>query len=463
MRNARKNAAQGSAARRQECATRGERKALRGRMRRTRYVAISLLLWGLLPAAHAFEAIEDLYWPESGRFPAYPAVTDSRTVRFNAYTGVMRDSNVFRLSDTANPVTVLGTGQKHDTIFRLGAGIDVDLPVSRQRLVLTGRVERRDYDQFDLLDHTAYQLGGVWRWVVGNDWSGDIGYERRKYLEGFGEIQAPLKDMVTADHAYANAGYLLTPRWRVRGGLEWWKFDHSHPTQSVVDLETSSVVVGLDYMTPAMNSIGGQLRYTNGNYPNPQLTGVGLVDNSYKEWELSAVLHWVLTGKTTLDARGGYTKREHDQFGPQRDFDGFTGRASLDWFVAPKTLLNFAVWRETLANTGVLGVDLITQTASFTSYVLSTGASFGPSWAPTAQLVFQARIVRETREFKGSGALVGGPEVEDKFTGLRLGAGWTPRRWIELGLAVESGDRSSNLVGRDYDYTTVSANARVRF
>lgn len=435
-------------------------------MRRATYAAVLLLGCCLPLAAHAFEAIEEIGWPETtGRFPAYPAVTDGRAVRFNVFGGLMRDSNVFRLADITPPIA--GFTQKHDTIYRYGAGIDVDLPVSRQRVLLMGRVEQRKYDHFDALDHTGYQLGGTWRWVVGNDWSGDIGYERRKYLEGFGETQALVKDMVTADHAFANAGYLLTPRWRVRGGAEVWKFDHSDSRRAPSDLRISSLIAGLDYVTPALNSIGVQLRYNDGDFPTPQpavIGGVAIgVDNSYREWEASAVLHWVLTGKTTMDARVGYTKREHEQF-PQRDFDGLTGRVSFDWFVASKTLLNFAAWRETLGNTGILSSDFVTQNASFASYVVSEGVSFGPSWAPTAQLVLHGRIVRETREFKGSGTLLGTlAEIEDKFTGYRLAAGWTPRRFIELSVAVDKGERSSNFAVREYDYTAVMANARLRF
>ena len=90
--------------------------------------------------------------------------------------------------------------------------------------------------------------------------------------------------------------------------------------------------------------------------------------------------------------------------------------------------------------------------------------SFGPSWAPTAQVVLHGRIVRETREFKGSATLAGvGAEIEDTFTGYRLAAGWNPRRFLELTIAADKGERSSNFAPRDYDYTAVMANARVRF
>ena len=419
----------------------------------TIFAAAALL--GMSAAGNAFEILEEIAWPATGRFPAYPQEPpDGKTVRFSVFTGLMHDNNLFRLSDSVNPVTTLGTTEKSDTIFRYGAGVDVDLPISRQRLLLNAQVERRDFDEFGFLDHTAYRLGGVWRWVAGSQWSGDVGYDRRKALSPFGDIQAPIKDMITSDHAYGSAGYRFTPRWRVRGGLDWWKYDHSDPTRIPLDHKLGSGTLGVDYMTPADNFVGGQFKYSNGDYPNRQPVAATLVDNGFQEYEASLVAHWILTGKSVLDARAGYTKREHDQF-TQRDYDGFTGRLSFDWFVGSKTLLNFAAWRELQAYEDVIA-----------SYVVAHGASFGPRWAPTDKIVLQARLVYERRDFEGDPGIPLGTtlvEREDKFKGIRLLGGWSPRRNIEVSVGVDWGDRTSNTLGADYDYTKWMANAKFRF
>src|SRR5262249_27044703 len=154
--------------------------------------------------------------------------------------------------------------------------------------------------------------------------------------------------MIDLDYLYANAGYRIDARWRVRGGLDFRRYEHSDATQIALDNRTYSYVVGADYVTPSDNSVGGQFRYTKGNYPNPQPIPAGTttaLDNDYKEYETSAVARWVVTGKSTFNGRLGYSKREHDQ-ATQRDFSGVTGRLVYDWFVANKTLLNFALYRE---------------------------------------------------------------------------------------------------------------------
>ncbi len=404
--------------------------------------------------ASAFQAIEEIQWPDSGRFPAYPQdPPDGRNVRFSVYGGAMYDNNLFRLSDSTDSQATIGSTDRSDTITRFGAGLKGDIPVSRQRILFEARLEHRDFDRFGFLDHDAYRVGAAWKWAAGPQWSGDIGIGRQRYLASLAELQAPIKDLITESRAYASAGYRFTPRWRVRGGLETYDWDHSDPSRATLDNRTDAATIGLDYLTPANNFVGGQFKYSEGDYPNRQVVPGGTVDNNFQEYESSAVAHWAVTGKSALDARLGYTIRRHDQVG-QRDFEGMTGKLAYDWFVAAKTLLNFSVWREIRS---IEDVDA--------SYVLSEGWGLGPAWAPTSKLVFQAKYLREDRDYRGNPGFVltGAPPREDTFRGFNLAAGYTPRRNIELAIAVETGDRSSNTAGRDYDYSAVTANARLRF
>jgi exopolysaccharide biosynthesis operon protein EpsL len=383
-------------------------------------------------------------------------------VQFSVSGGIYHDDNIFRLSDNApSPV---GVSDRSDTIYRVGIGLKANLPVSQQRFLFDAKVDNYEFDRYGQLDHIGYRAGAAWKWQAGQRLSGDIGYTRRRFLADLGEIQAPLKDLITEDRAYASGGFLVTPRWRVRGAADWIKWDHSEPTRDVLDLQVTSGTVGLDYVTPANNSIGGQFKFSHGDFENRQAFAGNLVVNEYDEYEASAVLHWIITGKSVFDARLGYTKREHDQV-PQRDFEGATGRLSLDWAPGAKTLLNAAVWREIRS---VEEAGSLEQAAA--SYILSTGASIGPAWAPTSKLVFQLKAVHEKREFKGDPGPAFGvlpsPGVtvrEDTFNGIRLSAGYSPRRNVQLAVSGERGDRDSNILGRDYDYNRVSANAKFQF
>jgi exopolysaccharide biosynthesis operon protein EpsL len=418
-----------------------------------RRIAAALMALALPGSAFALDLTNTLHWPSTGYLPAYPAEPVEKLWNFSVSASAMRDDNFFRLSDGVNPQPILGTSDRAVTVGQIGAGVQADLPLSRQRILLDARVDNYTYSHFGNLGYTGYNAGAEWRWLAGENWRGNIGARSRKYQSSFSDLQAPVQDLITENYLFASAAYILTPRWRVRGAFDYYDYDHSLAARSSLNNHTTAFTAGFDYVTPAENSLGGQVKYTDGRYPNNLLVAATLVGSNFQEWETSGVAHWNVTGKTRLDARLGYTKRSYDQVAV-RDFGGGTGRLDWDWYIAGKTLLAFAAWREIRSYQDVNA-----------SYVISKGIGIGPDWAPTAKLVFGARLFREDRSYRGDPGilLTGGTQREDKFTGLRLSVGYTPIRALELSAGFDTGKRDSNIVGRPFDYNAVSANARFMF
>jgi hypothetical protein len=239
----------------------------------------------------------------------------------------------------------------------------------------------------------------------------------------------------------------------MRGAADWTQYEHSNALRSVLDADITSVTVGADYLTPSNNSVGGQFKYTHGDYTNREIVATSIVDNNYDQYEASAVLHWILTGISTIDARLGYTVRNHEQLS-QRDFDGVTGRLAWDWTPAAKTLITLAAWREIQPYEDV-----------FANYVLSQGVSLTPRWSPTVKLVFEARLLYENRQFQGNPGFILGvtPEREDDFRAASVSAGYTPVRNLYLGISAETGKRTSNIDLRDFDYNLYWLSAKFAF
>jgi hypothetical protein len=74
--------------------------------------------------------------------------------------------------------------------------------------------------------------------------------------------------------------------------------------------------------------------------------------------------------------------------------------------------------------------------------------------------------VRERQEFKGDPNLVLTPGAvmrDETVRALRVGGGWEPQRFVNLSIGVDHGTRTSNVLLRDYVYTSVMANAEFRF
>ncbi len=432
-------------------------------MRGMRITVLAAMLFA--PAlSHAYLTTDDILWTETGRYPGYAAAApDPRVLRFSVDGGVHRDSNLFRLSDNANAAAILGSSERADTITRLGLGLRADVPVSLQRFVFEARVDDYRFDRYSVLDHVGHRAQATWNWQVGSRWRGDLGYGETRFLSGFGELQAPLRDMIDDKHGFASAGFLLTPRWRVHGGIDVRDFQHSDATRRTLDQQTETVMIGVDYFTPINNSLGLQVSHTKGDFDRLQPIGATLVNNDYKENNISLVGHYIVTGRSTLDARLGYTRRTHEQFS-QRDFSGATARLGYDWAVTGRVLLNFQAWRETQGyGFTTSALQAIQDTSS--SYVVTTGFSFGPHWAFSEKIVLQGRYIDERRKFQGdaSTAVLGAAGQSESFRGLALAAGWTPRRNLLLSLGIETGKRTSNVALRDYDYSAISATGKFTF
>jgi hypothetical protein len=97
------------------------------------------------------------------------------------------------------------------------------------------------------------------------------------------------------------------------------------------------------------------------------------------------------------------------------------------------------------------------------SHVLTRGFAFGPSWAPTAKLVTSLRFVNEHREFISADPNIApvGTLLDETVRTIRLGIGWEPQRLLQVGLGLERGNRESNTLGRNYNYTAAMGNIRV--
>jgi len=335
-------------------------------------------------AAPAFDAIDTLPYPSLGSFAAYPREPE-RPGRLFVEAGIMRDDNALRRPDA-----------RSETITRIGMGTGYDMRVfGRQRLRLEARAAAYDYDRFDELSHVAYGVLGEWGWELGNELSGTLGYERERRLVPIAERQAAVRDIAVGNRLYGTAAYRLAPDWRVRAGAAATQFDRSAGLRPRTNAAT--LAAGADYVTALGNTLGVEGRTTSGDAPVIEAidpTGQFRA-NEYDEKEIAAVAAYNLGAQLRLGARVAQTERTYTLL-PGFDFKGTTYRFDAAWRPGNKTLLEFEAYR---APRSVILVDA--------AHVIATGLAFGPSWAPTAKLVFSARIFREARDYPGDAGAPG--------------------------------------------------------
>jgi len=424
-------------------------------MKRTTLHAAAALVF-LAPAAalaQHFDTVDNIPWPRLGRFPAYPPEPGRQTEVW-ARAGALRDNNIFRFADGVNRRNLLGNDNPADEVLRVGAGIRHELLVTgRQRLRLEARGDQYSYHRNSVLNHVAYGLRGEWLWELTNDLSGALGYERRQRLADLAQLQRPVKDLVVEDHAFANGAYRLGPSVRLRGALDGAKAGRSDNAAAAANTRAFSVLGGVDYVTTLGNAFGIEVRQTETNYPTREVVGGTVVNNEFTERAIAAVATIVAGPSITGTARFGRTNRTHKQL-PERNFSGTTWNGAILWTPLPKTGFELTLYHEPRS--------LIDIAASS---VVVNGASFGPRWAPTEKLVFYALVIRERQQFQGNAAqiVLGTAQQDEVVRTTRFGAGWEPRRFVELSAGIDHGTRVSNVFLRDYTYTAVMANAQFKF
>lgn len=397
----------------------------------------------LAPApALAFETVDTMRWPSAGFFaPAYPG-EEVRPWSVSAYGGTMYDTNVRRAD----------TGETSDWISRVGVGGRYAARVvGRQSIALDGYAEYRNYDELNQYDHTAYGLRGAWLWELGNQLSGVARVSRTHRLADLAETRFDEKDMITADRFDLTGAYSFHPDWRLTGGVGSTRIEHDG--RDIATEHTFGVRGGIAHVSPLGNAIGLEVRYVEGEEP-VELGSVGsFPDNEYEENEVALTLAYGLGAQLRVRGRLGYTERTYSQV-PASNFSDTTGRGAIEWRPGAKTLFTFVAYREP---DSVIDVDAL--------YVDLRGVGVGIAWAATYKLVLSARALSERRLYKGDvlAASTGLPPRDQTTRVLRFGVGWEPERRWQLSSSFDIGNRDSNILGNEYDYTAFTANLRYTF
>lgn len=410
------------------------------------YRCVIRAAWLLLATpicAFAFEAVDVLTPADSGVYPAYPSEPLPPYNLWGQF-GMMYDSNILRRT----------TGDNHELLTRLGIGGRWDQRVvGRQSLHAEGRVDSYVYNQFGELDNVAYGGLAEWRYEVGNDLSGAIGVSRRKFQANLSEIQRAAYDPITETQFSANGRYVVGPHLGVRGGAAF--IDYVRPSRADSNTKTAIVTGGIDYVTSLGNVLGVEAAQAHGNAPVNQLVDpLGIfVANNYTQRDVGVVATVLISPTMRFAGRYGNTRRQYSEL-PGRDFNGPTWDAFFQWLPGNKTM--FTVESEKHISS-IIDIGA--------SHVLVTGFAFGPGWAPSAKLNFQARFLKQHQVFEGDPAAQLGlaPLREEYVRGWRLGAYWEMSRQIHFQFAFDHGERESNILGRNYTYNAGIANVRYVF
>lgn len=374
------------------------------------------------------------------------------TVFLNGTALVGYDSNLFLVPDGTSLPAALGGPQKDDFYFGLGAGIRLNLPVSRQRFRAKASVTRYDYQHFDSLDYTGYNGRVSWDWVGGNDWSGLLTAGLTRTRQSATDQQgAAFPRLVTFYDVSGTARYALTPRWTLSTAIGYNASKYDDNVFRGSDFEVARFDLGASYRSPQGNSTGARLRYEQGRWPNrtgSQATNFG---TEYAQYTLSAVLDWRLSGSSRLHGDIGYTilSRNDAMVG---DFNGPSGTLTYDYSLSSKTTLQASIYE-------IRGPT----EANFATYIRTRGITLGSQYQVSGKTSLNASLGFSQVTYLGQVLTPAAPQQQYDYWNVGLGALYHATRVISLNAGLAYQWRTSSLPLGDYQVFTGSVSVTAEF
>ncbi|MEO8716786.1 MAG: XrtB/PEP-CTERM-associated polysaccharide biosynthesis outer membrane protein EpsL [Burkholderiales bacterium] len=388
------------------------------------------------------------------------ALWDGQVEPFVAYS-VTHDDNVFRISGQSDPAIVLGAPSKGDTYNTTSAGLNFDLPVSRQRFTGGVSLAKNRYDQFSVLDFTERHARAIWLWQVGNALSGRLGTTSDRALASLANVQSGVQsgtpNPLETRKTFLEATYRLGARWRVKGEASQLEQSNEVPASQVNDITNEGAGLTVSYVTPADNQIGLSVQTQKGDLPNPQLVNAVLVDNSYRQRRAGVTADWTITGRSHLRASLGKVRRSFEQV-PARDHEAGFYRAAYDWTPGGPFALSVTAQRDIAEPDEVnAGVNI--------GFVLVKGIALRPTYRATEKLDFSGSIETADWEYLGDAGVALGAVAprSDRVRSTTLAMSYQPLRSVRLGLALRRETRTSTAALGDYKVEVLSLSARLAF
>jgi exopolysaccharide biosynthesis operon protein EpsL len=375
---------------------------------------------------------------------------DQDVVNFNLSHAVTYEDNLFRLDSNESPLSNFGKSQKWDVINATTYGVSVNKPYSLQRFKFDISQTSYRYQNYNFLNFDGINYDIQWNWALTPYLKGNLKFDRQERPNTFSDIGS-INRLSTNTRTIKNNRFDIDwsayHNWHLIGALAELTVSVDNASNNDQNLDFSftqtSGIAGIRYEFPSGSSIDYMATHTNGQYQDSFFSEALLRDKGYQERRNDISLKWLLTGKSTVNAKIGYLKRENDNFS-QRNVDGFVGNIDYDWDITGKTRLTFA-----------LSSNLYPIQSSTDSYIRDNTFAIRPIWAVSPKVALKGNVAFRKRIFEGSGPASSLVEREDKIRTTSVSLDWMPRRYLTLEMMLKRESRDTNIT--DFDYVSNSA------
>jgi len=386
-------------------------------------------------------------------FAMRAAAADGDGLTLHLAERITHDDNLFRISGDKDPAAYIGAPSRADTYRTVSAGLDMEVPLARQRFQAGWLLNQDRHDRFTDLDFTGHDGRAIWLWQIDARVSGQIGFVETVALAPFTDIQARLPDVLKTRRSFYTASYAMTPRWSLQAARSRLEQRNGDPLRKASDVDIDDSELTISYATPAQNRAGLSAKEEKGYFPGRAAGISGVLDNTYSQYSAGILVDWTLTGASRLDVRVDRVNRRYGQL-PSRNFEGNTFRVAYEWRPTVKTRLEAIVQRDISAYEDIRS-----------TFVLVRGTALQATFKATEKIEILGTYVHSTRKYLGDPGqgLGDSPRRNDL---LRSSGGkivYRPTRAVSLQMSLQREVRASNISGADYRFAVISVEAGLAF
>lgn len=387
---------------------------------------------------------------------------------FSATVGstLMYDSNVFRIAPTINPALLTGKPMRSDQVITSTATLGFNKLYGMQRFQASGSLVDNRYHNFDFLNFIAKNYNAAWNWYLTPYFHGNITSSHKEALQNFGNLTGFINSSnrnIRTDEIHRFDGiFELNRSWHVVGGVSESKLTNSRLTVQDFDNTVLSVEGGIRYVLSSGSSLTYNARRGQGDFfKRPEPIVSTLFDTRFHDMEHEIRLSWLITSKSSIEARAGHFARTHAHFS-QRDFSGFVGNFNFNWAITGKTRVT-ASWSHDLSNFQTATNFQLAQFQRFSSSYIATDRFFvAPVWQISEKTALRLRYEYSIRDYLGP-VLSFSESRHDSMHSGQVSLEWQPIRLISLSALLQRDHRTSNLTSFSYDNIAGSISARLNF
>ena len=375
------------------------------------------------------------------------------TVNFIGLRSLRYETNLFKLSTSANDHVLLNGRTKSDEITTTTAGINFNKKYSLQKFELDVSYVDYDYKKFSYLSFGGINYSGQWNWQLTPSLYGSIiaihKEQQASYLDyqGIGN-----RNITTVEIKKLDTTFKLDGAWKFLTKLTELEVNNERLIVQESDFNLREVEIGFQRDFRSGSVLSFLKSQSRGNFfkrsePSENL----LIDTGFKESRNELRALWSITERSTIDARLAYVNRTHDNFS-QRNFSGSVGGVIWHWEPTAKLEL-VSSWQQTVNS----------YQSNNSSFIKSNIISIGPDWHTTVKTLLKARYEYRQRQFLGQGFQIPLLPQQDSIQSAQLALIWNPLRELTLNASIQKDKRISNLIGKNFESSTAIVSARIEF